>query len=85
MEKKLILEKNMVHVLIREIKIHFYLKHSNIVDMYGMFEDGPHIYLIVEYCTNGDLFHYLKKKRRSGHELTSKETASLIRQLSLAV
>lgn len=75
----------MLHVLAREIKNHFFLKHQNIIDLYGMFEDGDCVYLVIEYCTNGDLFHYLKKIRRSGDELSQEEVISLIKQISMGI
>ena len=36
--------------------------------MYHYFEDGRNIYLILEYASNGTLFHYLKKVKRIPEE-----------------
>lgn len=49
--------------LIREILIHRALKHPNIVAMYDYFEDDDKIYLVTEYCENGNLFRHIHHKR----------------------
>ena len=42
--------------LAREIKIQSTLDHPNIVKMYGTYYDEEKIYLILEYCSDGELF-----------------------------
>jgi len=39
--------------------IHSYLKHPNIVEMYGWFRDEFNIYLILEHCEGSELFRLL--------------------------
>ncbi|EAR97756.2 Serine/Threonine kinase domain protein (macronuclear) [Tetrahymena thermophila SB210] len=47
-----------------EIEIHLDLKHKNIVKMIKSFEDSENLYLVMEYCEGGDLFHYLKHHKK---------------------
>ena len=56
-------EKSLVQ-LIREVKIQSYLDHSNIAKLYTFFDKGDYIYLVMEYCTSGDMYTYLKKNKR---------------------
>ena len=38
------------------------LEHPNILKLYDTIENENYIYLILEYCDNGDLKHFLKKR-----------------------
>lgn len=52
---------NCVNVLKREVEIQCRLQHPNIVHLYGYFHDTKHVYLILEYLPNGELFKSLSK------------------------
>lgn len=56
--------------LMREIKIQSFLNHPNIVKMYAFFADHEYIYLTMELCYSGQLYNYLKKKRRLPEDMT---------------
>ena len=47
-------------MLVREINIHSFVSHPNIIKLYGFFHDDDNIYMILEYAPDGDLYHYLK-------------------------
>ncbi len=47
--------------IVREICIHSYIEHENIVQMYGFFHDDNNVYLILEYAPEGELYKILKK------------------------
>jgi len=47
---------------VREINIHSYLDHKNIISLYGFFHDDDNIYLILEYAKGGELYKELKKR-----------------------
>lgn len=64
MTKKLIFEYSTVENLKREIKIQKKLIHPHIAKLFHYFEDKQNVYLIIEYCENGNLFHYLKKQTK---------------------
>lgn len=42
-----------------EIRIHSTLKHKNIVQLLDFFIEGTNLYIVLECCTNGNLFKYL--------------------------
>lgn len=48
--------------VIREIKIHSYLNHPNIIKLYGVFHDDDNVYMILEYAPNGELYKEMKSK-----------------------
>ena len=43
LKKSYLWENDLVDVIVREIKIHFYLKHANIIDLYGWFDDKDYV------------------------------------------
>ena len=47
-----------------EVSIHQELAHPAITALHTFFEDDRHVYLVMEYCANGDLHHYLRRKKR---------------------
>jgi len=57
-----IIAKNKINstVLIKrlqgEIEVHSRLKHQFICRLYGYFTDQNHIYLVLEFCKNGNLY-----------------------------
>ena len=81
----MIKESEMVEVLIREIKIHSHLKHENILDLYGVFDDEDSIYLIEELCVGGDLFKTLKKLHKNQEIMDSADIVAILRQLCQAI
>ena len=50
--------------VVREIKIHSYLKHKNVIQLYGVFHDDENIYMILEYAPGGELYKELKASVR---------------------
>ena len=47
----------------REIKILKLVKHYNIARLYEIIETPGKIYLIMEYCSNGELFDYILQNK----------------------
>lgn len=52
-------QRKMDHRVRQEIEIHSTLKHPSVVEMYGYFMDANYIYLVLEFCPNGDLRTHL--------------------------
>lgn len=52
----------MKNQLINEIKIQSYLDHPNVVKLYAFFADQEYIYLVMELCTSGHLYDFVKNK-----------------------
>ena len=67
--------------LLREIKIQMFLNHPNIVKMYGFFSDNTFIYLAMELCISGQLYGYLKKRRRIPEDMTRNIVSQVCRAL----
>ena len=45
----------------REIKLHQKLKHPFIIELHDHFYENDHAFIILEYATHGNLYHYLYK------------------------
>jgi aurora kinase len=54
--KQVITNYEIGELLIREIKIQSMMDHPNINKLYGYYQDDQNIYLISEYCADGELF-----------------------------
>lgn len=52
---------NAEKLIVREIKVHSFLDHKNIIKLYGFFHDDHSIYLILEYAPDGELYQELKQ------------------------
>ena len=72
-------------MLTREVKIHQYLHHENIISLYGFFHDEHNIYLISEYAPDGDLYQHMKAKKRSNRPLQLKQISAIVKQICNAV
>lgn len=55
---------NMITRVHQEVSIHSRLKHPSILELYTFFEDTNYVYLILEFCQNGELQRYLKQHNR---------------------
>lgn len=69
MNKSQLMINSSIDHLKREIKIQKKLDHPHIIKLYHYLEDKDNVYLILEYAPNGNLFFYLRKKKK----LTEKE------------
>jgi serine/threonine protein kinase len=65
-----------------EIDILKICQHPNIIRLYDIFENNEFIYIIMEFCSGGDLFSYIEKR---GFRLQEPRAAQLIHKLSAAV
>jgi serine/threonine protein kinase len=63
---KVIKKKNMslkeLELQKREIEVLKICQHPNIIRLLDMFENPDYIYIVLEHCAGGDLFHYLDKR-----------------------
>ena len=69
------------HQLQREVEIQTHLRHKGIVRLFGYFWDSKTIYLILEYCSKGELYAELKKNKK----IPEQQAASYIYQLAQAL
>lgn len=80
-DKKKLKEVNLLYRIENEIRIHEKLQHSNIIEAYSSSEDNDNIYIVMELCENGNLFRYLRKRRR----LEEIEAVYIIQQIISAI
>ena len=71
LEKSKILEKDDLERIIREMDIIRQLKHPNIAKVYEMCESDDFFFIMMEYCSGGELFNYIVKNQRLSEEETS--------------
>lgn len=77
MQKNKILNKDDFIRIQREIEILKRLKHPNVIKIHHIFEDEKKIYIIMEFCENGELFNRIVEKK----SLTENEAALFYYQL----
>ncbi|XP_035710427.1 serine/threonine-protein kinase PLK4-like [Folsomia candida] len=62
----------------QEVTIHSRLKHSSILKLFTFFEDESYVYLVLEYCFNGDFQRYLRNHSRI---MSEQEAYTIMKQL----
>ncbi|CAH1763267.1 13181_t:CDS:2 [Entrophospora sp. SA101] len=65
----------------REIEIQSNLRHPNVIRLYGHFYDETHVFLILEYAAEGELYKHLKKCTK----FTEKRASRYIAQMASAL
>lgn len=65
-----------------EIKVLSKICHPNIVSIYDYFSDDKYSYLIMEYCTGGNLQQYIEKNGQVPVELLRKFSRQLLEALN---
>lgn len=77
-QKKKIIEDGLLDQFIKELKIQAYLKHPNIIEVYGFFEDEKHFYTLMELGCDGQLYNLIFEKKKLTEEGTSFITKNLL-------
>ena len=52
--------------------------HKNILGLYGFFDEGAHLYLILEYMPHGTLYSIMKQTKG----MLEEQAAKVIRQVA---
>jgi len=81
MDKRNIIEQNMVDQINREIEIMYKINHPHVIKLINHFEDEENFYLIMNYASKGQLYTYLKKHNRFDQRLS----AQYMRELAEAI
>ena len=71
LKKKKIIHKEDVERIEREINILKKLNHINVIKIYKINEDEEKYYIVMEFCENGELFHYIVERQRLNEDETS--------------
>ena len=61
-KQKLQINDKLIELLQTEIAIMEEIDHPNIMHLYELMESSNNYYLVLQYCNNGDMEAYLKKK-----------------------
>lgn len=77
LEKVKILESSDKERVEREIYILKQLRHKNIIQLYQIIQTRSNLYIIMEFATGGELYNYIKLKKR----LTEIETSKFFQQI----
>ncbi|XP_022097435.1 serine/threonine-protein kinase ULK3-like [Acanthaster planci] len=75
------LSKNSVENLLTEIEILKHIKHEHIVELRDFQWDDSYIYLIMEYCSGGDMSHFVRTKQA----LPEQTVRVFVRQIASAL
>jgi len=71
LKKSKIIHKEDVERIEREISILKKLSHINVIKIYKINEDNEKYYIFMEYCENGELFHYIVERQRLSEDESS--------------
>lgn len=69
--KKKILEHDLVEQIKLEVKIMYKLDHNHILKLYNHYEDDDNFYLILQYCAKGQIYSLLKKEGRFSEKVAA--------------
>ena len=69
----------------KEIYIMKALDNPYIITVCEYFQDKERVYVIMEYCRGGDLFHDINSKRKNKERYTEKQVARIMAQLFKAI
>jgi serine/threonine protein kinase len=83
MNKKKIIEDNLLTQFIRELKIQTFLEHPNIIRCYGSFSDHESFYAVLELGCDGQLFDIIAEGNTLSEESTSFIVGSLLDATSM--
>lgn len=81
LNKQVISEQNLLSKVESEIVVHSKLNHKNIVKLLQCMEDEENIYLVLELCTMGNLYTYIKRNGRMSEE----EAVQIVKQILAAL
>ena len=80
--KKSTMDTSDLQLVRTEIEILKICQHPNIIRLYNVFENSEYIYIIMEYCSGGDLFSYLENRN---FLLPEKRACTIIHKMATAV
>ena len=76
------MDTNDLELVRAEIEILKICQHPNIIKLYDIFETPEYFYIIMEYCSGGDLFSYIEKRN---FKLPEKKACEIIFKLCRAL
>ncbi|CAD8164404.1 unnamed protein product [Paramecium octaurelia] len=76
--KALVLFKQSVHCIMRELQFLTELRHNFIINVFAAFQDNQNLYLVLDYLGGGDLRFHLGRQRKFTEEQTKFFAACII-------
>lgn len=76
-DKKLFSSRYNIKSIQNEIEILKKVEHKNVVRFMDVYQTQNNMYIFTEFCMDGDLQHYLKKRGR----LSEKESVKILKEL----
>ncbi len=67
---------NLVHTLVREVRIHAELSHRAVLTLYGVFQEASRLVLVLERAARGDL--YQVHRRMLGSRMSEAQLAGVV-------
>ena len=80
--KKSSMDSSDLELVRTEIEILKICQHPNIIRLYNVFENADYMYIIMEYCSGGDLFSYLENRN---FRVSEKRASTIIHKMATAV
>ena len=80
--KKSSMDSSDLELVRTEIETLKVCQHPNIIRLYNVFENKDYLYLIMEYCSGGDLFSYLENRN---FRIPEKRASIIIHKMATAV
>jgi len=77
LDKERMAEAGMTERVVAEVKLHWRLRHLNVVQLLEFFEDAHCVYMVMELCSGGDLYKLLRVRKKFNED----EAKSLIAQI----
>ena len=78
LEKDRIVDVADVERVAREIHILKLIRHPNIIQLYEIIETPKHLFLVIDYMQNGELFDYIVDKKRMNEDEACKAFEQII-------
>ena len=79
--KSILLKPKTKQKLLSEIRIHKSVSHKNIVQFYHVFENEYNVYILLEVCSNQNMYELIRKRKK----LTVPEVQYYVYQLLQAL
>ena len=80
--KKSSMDSSDLELVRTEIEILKICQHPNIIRLYNVFENADYMYIIMEYCSGGDLFSFLENRN---FRILEKRASTIIHKMATAV
>ncbi|KAF7722705.1 spindle assembly checkpoint kinase [Apophysomyces ossiformis] len=82
LEKKEIIKAKVAPFIKREIEIQSHLRHPNTLSLFGYFHDDRHIYMVLEYAGQGELYSILRERGRLSERTAVIYITQIVRALT---